>query len=71
MNVFGEQIEKERKLAGLSIPELSQKTGLSEEVITNLENGVIFPNVRHLMTLAGAFGKKQGHFLTKFVYKEI
>ena len=70
MNFFGKQIEQERKIAKLSIPELSQKTGLSEEVLTNIELGTLFPDVRQLMNLSKAFGKHQGYFFTKIVHKE-
>lgn len=70
MNFFGKQIEQERKIAKLSILELSQKTGLSEEVLTNIETGKLFPDVRHLMVISKALGKHQGHFFTQIVHKK-
>ena len=69
MNFFGEQLKEERKSASLSVPELSQKTGLSEDVLIDIENGKLFPDVRHLMVLSKAFGKHEGYFFTKLVYK--
>lgn len=68
MNFFGTQVEAERKLAQLSIPELSQKTGLAEDVITNIENGTLFPDVRHLLYITRALGLHEGHFLSKLFY---
>lgn len=68
MDFFGKQIEQERKLAGLSVLELSQKTGLSEERLMKLESGDAFPDVRELTTIAKSLGRKQGYFFTKIVY---
>lgn len=69
MNFFGEQLKQERKSALLSVSELSQKTGLSEDVLIDIENGKLFPDVRQLMILSQAFGKHQGYFFTKLVHK--
>jgi len=70
MDFFGEQIKKERQLANMTVAELATKARLSEQVIMNLEDGTMFPDVRHLMTLARAFGKHNGYFLTKLVYRQ-
>lgn len=67
MNYFGEQIKQERMKVNLSVLMLSQKSGLSEEVINNIETGALFPDVRQLMTLSKAFGKHQGYFFTSLV----
>ena len=69
MNFFGKQNEQERKLAKLSTLELSQKTGLSEEILINIEKGAHFPDVRQIMTISTAFGKHKGYFLGKVIYK--
>jgi transcriptional regulator with XRE-family HTH domain len=67
LNFFGEQIKKEMEIAKLSVSELSEKTGLSEDVIMKIAEGSLFPNVNHLMSLSKAFGKHQGYFFTKLV----
>jgi len=69
MNFFGKQIEQERKSAKLSVLELSQKSGLSEETLLQIEKGTLFPDVRQLMTLSQAFGKPKGYFFSKLAYR--
>lgn len=66
-NYFGKQITLEREKEGMSIAELSLKSGLDEKEIIEIENGTKFPNMRHIFSVSKALNKHQGYFLKKFV----
>lgn len=53
-----EMIVKERKAQKLTQKELSQKTGLSQANISNIENGTTHPTIDSLQKIAIAFGKQ-------------
>ncbi len=44
-NIFGERLRKLRKEAGLTQPELAERTWLSKAVISNYELGVRKPSI--------------------------
>jgi transcriptional regulator with XRE-family HTH domain len=67
MDLFGNQIAQERIKQNMSLTDLSFKTNITEEILTNIENGKHFPDVRQLMTIALALGKKEGHFFRHIV----
>lgn len=67
---FGKNIKQERELANVTIAEMAKKTGLAEHVLVSIEEGKIFPNIKHLMKIAHVLNKHDGYFLTKFVYKK-
>lgn len=67
---FGKNIKQERELANVTIAEMAKKTGLSEHVLVSIEEGKIFPNIKHLTQIARVLNKHDGYFLTKFVYKK-
>ena len=64
---FAEKIKFERENAGFTVQELADKTGFINEVIERLEDGRMFPDVRHLTQIAKALGLKQGHFIQHLV----
>lgn len=68
MNFFGKQIEAERVKQNMTIGDLSIKTNITEEVLTNIETGTLFPDVRHLMNIALALGKHEGFFFKKAIF---
>lgn len=67
MDLFGHQVKAERNKANMTITDLAIKTNITEDVLTNIENGKHFPDVRQLMTIALALGKKEGFFFQKIV----
>lgn len=67
MDLFGKQIENERIKQNMTLTDLSVKTNITEDVLTNIENGKHFPDVRQLMSIAVALGKKEGFFFQKIV----
>ena len=67
MDLFGKQIEAERVKQSMTIGDLSFKANITEEILTNIENGKHFPDVRQLMAIAVALGKKEGHFFRRIV----
>lgn len=69
-NLFGKNIKQERELANVTLAEMAEKTGLPEHVLISIEEGKIFPNIKHLTKIARVFNKHDGYFLTKFVYKK-
>ena len=47
-------IKKARLLAGITQTELAHKVGVSVVAVNKWENGVMFPNVKRLKTVADA-----------------
>lgn len=62
------QLQVARMNAELTTQELADKTGFTREVIERLEDGTIFPDVRHLTSIAKALGFKDGYFLKEMIY---
>ena len=67
MDLFGKQIEGERVKQNMTLTDLSFKANITEEMLTNIENGKHFPDVRQLMAIAVALGKKEGRFFRRIV----
>jgi len=51
---MNEHIKRIRKQKGLSQIELSDRIGVSQQVITNYERGIREPNIETLLKIAGA-----------------
>ena len=62
------QIRVARMNAELTTQELADKTGFTREAIERLEDGTIFPDVRHITSIAKALGFNEGYFLREMVY---
>jgi len=60
----GERIRKLRELKGLSLDDVSQRTGLSEEVLRDIETDAVAPPLGTLTKLARALEMKMGYLLT-------
>ncbi len=60
----GERIRKLRELKGLSLGDVSQRTGLSEEILRSIETDAVAPPLGTLTKLARALEMKMGHLLT-------
>jgi transcriptional regulator with XRE-family HTH domain len=59
----GERIQKLRELKGLSLADVSQRTGLSEEVLRGIETDAVAPPLGTLTKLARALEMKMGYLL--------
>jgi transcriptional regulator with XRE-family HTH domain len=62
---FGARILELRNKAGWSQEQLSEKTGISTQHISNMENGHREPCLNNMARLAKAFGVKMGELLKK------
>ena len=60
----GERIRKLRKLKGLSLADVSQRTGISEEMLQSIEADAVAPPLGTLTKLARALEMKMGYLLT-------
>lgn len=60
----GERIRKLRELKGLSLGDVSQRTGLSEEMLHSIETDAVAPPLGTLTKLARALEMKMGYLLT-------
>lgn len=60
----GERIKKLRELKKLSIGDVSQRTGISEEMLESIEADAIAPPLGTLTKLARALEMKMGYLLT-------
>jgi len=54
---LGSRIRDHRRNRGLTLIELSQKTGLSASYLSRIERGVTSPSLKSLVLLARTFGK--------------
>ncbi|MBW1980275.1 MAG: helix-turn-helix transcriptional regulator [Deltaproteobacteria bacterium] len=61
---IGERIRKLRHLRGLSLAEVSRRTGLAEKVLQDVEADAIAPPLGTLVKLARAMHMKMGQLLT-------
>ncbi len=60
----GERIRKLRELKGLSLGDVSQRTGISEETLQSIEADAVAPPLGTLTKLARALEMKMGYLLT-------
>lgn len=60
----GERIRKLRELKGLSLADVSQRTGISEEMLQSIEADAVAPPLGTLTKLARALEMKMGYLLT-------
>lgn len=67
MNFFGKQIRKERSKANMTLEDVAKKSNINEDVLWEIEQGVLFPNLRQLIVLARVFGKHIGYFFIKLL----
>lgn len=70
INLFGKKIKDEREKRGLSVDDVSLNTGINKQELIDIENGTLFPNVRHLMTISKSFGNHEGFFLHSILFNK-
>ena len=61
--IVGEKIKSLRETKEISIAEMAERTGLSEEQINRIENNVDIPSLAPLIKIARALGVRLGTFL--------
>jgi transcriptional regulator with XRE-family HTH domain len=61
----GERIKRLRELKGLSLADVSQRTGLPEEMLEHIERDTIAPPLGTLTKLARVLEMKMGYLLTE------
>jgi transcriptional regulator with XRE-family HTH domain len=62
---------KMRLYRGLSRGSLSQKFGISEKYISDIETGARFPSLRYCLLCAGEFGANPGWVKSKYANEAI
>ena len=60
----GESVKKIREKKGLSLQDISQRTGLQPELLTEIEKGEISPPLGAIIKLAKALEMKMGYFIS-------
>ncbi len=60
---YGQKIKNIREIRNVTIEELSERSGISLKVITNIENGTYMPNLTPLIKIARVLGVRLGTFL--------
>ncbi len=63
-SAVGERIRKLRELKGLSLDDVYQRTGISEEMLESIEADAVAPPLGTLTKLARALEMKMGYLLT-------
>ncbi|RLB18631.1 MAG: hypothetical protein DRG35_00565, partial [Deltaproteobacteria bacterium] len=60
----GETVKEIREKKGLSLKDISQRTGLEPEVLMEIEKGKISPPLGSIIKLAKALEMKMGYFIS-------
>jgi transcriptional regulator with XRE-family HTH domain len=63
--VVGRAIARQRKRCGLTQNEVAEKLGVSFDVVSRTERGIVMPNIARLMQLAAVFGCETAELLTE------
>ena len=61
---IGEKIRRIRQSKGLTLEDISQRTGLSKALISRIENEHVSPPIATLLRIAGALKVEISHFFT-------
>jgi transcriptional regulator with XRE-family HTH domain len=64
LSAVGERIRKLREIKGLSLGDVSQRTGISDEMLKSIEADAVAPPLGTLTKLARALEMKMGYLLT-------
>ena len=62
-NIIGEKIKALRTLKEISIDELAERTGLTTDQISRIENNIDIPSLAPLVKIARTLGVRLGTFL--------
>jgi len=63
--VVGRAIARQRKRCGLTPNEVAERLGVSFDVVSRTERGVVLPNIARLMQLAAIFDCETAELLTE------
>jgi transcriptional regulator with XRE-family HTH domain len=61
--IIGEKIKSIRELKNISVQDMADRTGLSEEQIRRIEGNEVFPSLAPLIKIARTLGVRLGTFL--------
>ena len=61
---LGSRIRKARELRGLTVQDLSTRTGIAEETLANVESSEMIPPLGELIKLGKALEMKMGYFIS-------
>ncbi len=61
---LGDRIRKAREMRGLTVKDLSSRTGIREEVLTRVETNEIIPPLGELIKIGKALEMKMGFFIS-------
>lgn len=63
--VVGRAIARQRKRCGLTQNEVAEKLGVSFDVVSRTERGIVMPNIARLVQLAAIFDCETAELLTE------
>ncbi|CAI8753858.1 helix-turn-helix domain-containing protein [Pseudomonas zeae] len=63
--VVGRAIARQRKRCGLTQNEVAERLGVSFDVVSRTERGIVMPNIARLMQLAAIFDCETAELLTE------
>lgn len=63
--MVGRAIARQRKRCGLTQNEVAEKLGVSFDVVSRTERGIVMPNIARLMQLAAIFDCETAELLTE------
>ncbi len=67
---IGKRVKKFRELKGISLEELSSRTGLSLSFLEEMEKGTIFPSLGPILKIARALGTRLGTFIDDYLSED-
>lgn len=71
MRIMGMRIVQRRKQFGMKQKELAKKVGLTENQVSNIENGVCFPRMGSFLKICEVLGTSPDFFLLGTIRHEL
>ncbi|HJH19642.1 MAG TPA: helix-turn-helix domain-containing protein [Pseudomonas lactis] len=62
--LVGQAIARQRSRCKLSQEQVAEKLGIGSEAVSRIERGIVMPNIKRLVELAGIFGCETADLLT-------
>lgn len=69
-SLIGSRIMQRRKLKGLKQKELAEQVGLSDNQISNIENGVSFPRMGNFLRICDVLDTAPDYFLAGTIHHD-
>ncbi len=67
---IGNRMKRFRELKGISLEELSKRTGLPLSFLEEMEKGTIFPSLGPILRISRALGTRLGTFIDDYLSKD-